>query len=89
MKVIFANSALKEYKVWERSSPKTVLKIKELIKDILHNGMADGLGRPEKLKHYKSPVKFSREINKGDRLVYFSDGKHLFIESCKGHYGDH
>lgn len=71
MKVVFANSALKEYRAWEKSNPKTVAKIDVLINDILENGLLDGLGKPEKLKHYKNPVRFSREINKGDRLVYF------------------
>ena len=88
MKIIFASSALKEYTAWERASPKTVAKIDELIEDILENGLNKGLGKPEKLKHYKNPVRFSREINKGDRLVYFSDGQALFILSCKGHYDD-
>ena len=89
MNIVFANSALKEYKTWEKSSPKTVDKIDELIGDILKNGLNKGLGKPEKLRHYKNPVRFSREINKGDRLVYFSDGKTLFILSCKGHHDDH
>jgi len=88
MKVIFADTALKEYTTWEKSNPKTVAKIDELIEDILENGLNKGLGKPEKLKHYKHPVRFSRVINKGDRLVYFSDGQALFILSCKGHYDD-
>jgi len=88
MKVIFAGSAQKEYTAWEKSNPKTVAKIDELIEDILENGLSKGLGKPEKLRHYKSPVMFSRVINKGDRLVYFSDGHALFILSCKGHYDD-
>ena len=89
MNIVFANSALKEYKAWEKSNPKAVEKIDELIKDILKNGLNEGLGRPEKLRHYKNPVRFSREINKGDRLVYCSDGQTLFILSCKGHFDDH
>ena len=89
MKVIFAGSALKEYKSWEKSNPKTVKKIDELIEDILENGLSEDLGNPEKLKHYKNPVRFSRTINKGDRLVYFSEDQTLFILSCKGHYDDH
>ena len=88
MRIIFASSALKEYTAWEKASPKTVQKIDELIEDIWENGLSKGLGKPEKLRHYKNPVRFSREINKGDRLVYFSDGQTLFILSCKGHYDD-
>jgi len=67
MKVIFAGSALKEYVTWEKSSPKTVEKIDELIEYIMENSLNKGLGKPEKLKHYKNPVRFSREINKGNR----------------------
>lgn len=89
MNVVFARVALKEYETWEESSPKTVKKIDELIQDILDNGLDKGLGNPKKLKHYKDPVRFSRTISKGDRLVYFSDGETLFILSCKGHYDDH
>jgi len=89
MRVIFASSAQKEYQAWEKSNQKVVVKIDELIEDILKNGLNKGLGKPEKLKHYRNPVRFSREINKNDRLVYFSDGKALFILSCKGHYDDH
>jgi len=89
MKIVFASSALKEYRAWEKSSQKTAERIDELINDILKNGVSKGRGRPEKLKHYKNPVRFSREITKGDRLVYFSDGQALFILSCKGHYNDH
>ena len=89
MNVIFANSALKEYKAWEKSDPKMIEKIDRLIEDILENGLNEGLGKPEKLKYSKNPVRFSREISKGDRLVYFSDSQTLFILSCKGHYDDH
>ena len=89
MRVVFANAAQKEYQTWEKSNQKMVVKIDELIEDILKNGLNKGLGKPEKLKHYRNPVRFSREINKSDRLVYFSDGQALFILSCKGHYDDH
>ena len=89
MKIIFGNAALKEYKAWEKSNPKIVAKIDELIKDILENGLNKGLGKPEMLKHYKNPTRFSREISKADRLIYFTNGEHLFILSCKGHYDDH
>lgn len=88
MNVIFAKSAMRAYVAWEKSNPKTVEKIDSLIAGILCNGMLNGLGKPEKLKHYKDPVRFSREINKADRLVYFSDGLNLVILSCKGHYDD-
>ena len=88
MKLAFTRQGLKEYKAWENSNPNTIEKIDELIADIFENGFTVGKGKPEKLKHYKNPVRFSRTINKGDRLVYCRNGEDLLIISCKGHYDD-
>jgi len=88
MDVYFTDIANKELKNWLKSDRLTAKKIYDLIGDIKSHGMLGGRGKPEKLKHHKNPVRFSREINKGDRLVYFSDGQALFILSCKGHYDD-
>jgi toxin YoeB len=88
MKITFTRQGLKEYKSWETSQPSTVSKIDELIADIIKNGFLKGMGNPEKLKHYKNPVRFSRTISKGDRLVYCKNGSDLLIISCKGHYDD-
>jgi toxin YoeB len=88
MKLTFTRQGLKEYKAWEISNPNTVEKIDELITDIIDKGFLNGKGKPEKLKHYKDPVRFSRMINQGDRLVYCQNGEDLLIISCKGHYDD-
>jgi len=88
MKLTFTRLGLKEYKAWETSNPNTVEKIDELIADIFENGFTNGKGKPEKLKHYKNPVRFSRIISQGDRLVYCRNGEDLLIISCKGHYDD-
>ena len=88
MKITFTRQGLKEYKSWETSNPNTVDKIDELIADIIKNGFLKGIGKPEKLKHYKNPVRFSRHIDKGNRLVYCKNGKDLLVISCKGHYED-
>ena len=88
MKITYTRQGLKEYKSWEMSNLKIVNKIDELIADIIKNGFLKGIGKPEKLKHYKNPVRFSRIINKGNRLVYCKNGEDLLIISCKGHYED-
>ena len=88
MKVYFSKIAKKEYESWVKSSQKTADKIDELITDILDNGLLQGTGKPEQLRHYKNPVRFSRHINQGDRLVYCESGEGLLIISCKGHYDD-
>ena len=88
MKLTFTRQALKEYKSWEMSNHNIAQKIDELIADIIENGFLNGKGKPEKLKHYKNPVRFSRIINQVDRLVYCRNGENLLIISCKGHYDD-
>jgi len=89
MDVFFTDIANKELTNWLKSDRSTAQKIYDLICDIQKYGMLGGRGKPEQLKHYKNPVRFSRHINKGDRLVYSpQDEKDLLIISCKGHYDD-
>jgi toxin YoeB len=88
MNVYFSKTAKKEYDEWEKSNQKTADKIDELIDDILKNGFLKGIGKPEQLRHYKNPVRFSRHITQGDRLVYSPSDNDLYIISCKGHYDD-
>jgi toxin YoeB len=80
MNVYFSKTAKKEYEIWEKSNPKTADKIDELITDIIKNGFLQGIGKPEQLRHYKTPTRFSRHINQGDRLVYCPSGKDLLIK---------
>jgi len=54
--------------------------IKEILNDPFH-----GTGKPEPLK---SSQNWSRRITAVDRIIYRAEGKLLFIESLKGHYGD-
>ena len=89
MRVTFSKTAKREHDAWEKSSPRVVEKIAELIEDICKNGFMDGLGKPEQLRHYKNPPRFSWHIAKADRLVYSLTGENdLYIISCKGHYED-
>jgi len=89
MNVYFTKIADKELKDLLKSDRSVAQKIYELISDIQKFGMLGGRGKPEQLKHYKNPVRFSRHINKGDRLVYSrKNKKDLLVISCKGHYDD-
>ena len=71
---------------WQTQDKKTLKKINELIKDIQRNGLMNGIGKPEPLKHKKG---YSRRIDDKNRLVYIglSDGN-VEIISCKGHYNE-
>ena len=89
MEVIFLPKADKDLHFWTKTGNKGVLKkISFLIRDILDHPF-EGIGRPEGLKHGLTG-KWSREINKEDRLVYkvSDDFKIVEIYSLKGHYKD-
>jgi len=89
MDVYFTDIADKELKNCLKSDPASAKKIYELICDIQEHGMLGGRGKPEQLRHYKNPTRFSRHINKKDRLVYCRQNTNgLLIISCKGHYDD-
>ncbi|GHV38741.1 Txe/YoeB family addiction module toxin [Spirochaetia bacterium] len=82
--VIFHAKAFKEYMDWQTEDHKTLKKINELIKDIQRNGLLQGTGKPEALKHMKA---YSRHIDDANRLIYSADeNQNLHIIACKGHY---
>ncbi|MCL1935929.1 MAG: type II toxin-antitoxin system YoeB family toxin [Defluviitaleaceae bacterium] len=94
MKIDFTKIAHKELSNFKKYDKNTANKIYKIIEDIVNNGSLDGIGHPEQLKYYKNPPRFSRHINKYDRLVYSIDidididNNILLIISCKGHYED-
>ena len=84
MSNIFADEAWEDYTEWQIRDKKIAIRINELIKDINRNGLNQGIGKPEPLKHRKA---WSRRITQEHRLVYnLDENKNLIILSCKGHY---
>ena len=70
MKIAWDDEAWKDFQtLLELNDKKSIKKIFALIKDIEINGEANGIGKPERLKHELNSF-FSREINQEDRLVY-------------------
>ena len=86
MGTLFEDAALEQLMHWMRENRKTADKIHDLIKDIRRNGMAKGIGKPERLRHEDG---WSRRIDHENRLVYDTDRDgNVRIISCKGHYED-
>ena len=85
MEKIWSDEAWEEYLYWQSQDKKTVKRINSLIKSVEREGVMDGSGKPEPLKHRKG---YSRRIDLKNRLIYdVVDGK-LYLVSCKGHYED-
>ena len=83
--VTFKRIALAQLREWMHEDIKTVDKIYSLIEDILRNGSAKGIGKPERLKHIDG---WSRRIDNTNRLVYKIKDDQIIIDSCKDHYDD-
>lgn len=64
-----------------------VSRINQLITDIIRNGQATGIGKPEPLKNDLSGY-WSRRIADKNRIVYRIRGEYVEIISCSDHYSD-
>lgn len=86
MNKLWSDRAWDDYLYWQMQDKKTLKKINDLVKDIERNGLSEGIGKPEQLKHRMA---WSRRIDKENRLVYnIDEQKNLWIIACKGHYED-
>jgi toxin YoeB len=89
MKVVWAPTALSDYRNWQEQSPKLADKIVQLIADIKRSPFS-GIGKPEPLKQDMAGL-WSRRIDKEHRLVYRVTGRkgpeqRLEILQCRYHY---
>jgi len=81
MNLSFAPQAWEDYLYWQRTDPKLVERIHELIKDISRNPYS-GIGKPEPLKHALQGF-WSRRINGEHRIVYrVAQGAILIAQLC-------
>jgi len=86
MEVKYSVKALEDLDYWKKSGTKAELdKISTLIYSIEKHPF-DGIGKPEALK-YDLSGKWSRRINKKDRIIY-QVTNYIEILSLRGHYYD-
>lgn len=84
MNKLWSDRAWDDYLYWQMQDKKTLKRTNQIIKDIGRNGLSEGIGNPEPLKHRKA---WSRRIDDVNRLVYNIDPNgSLWIIACKGHY---
>ena len=84
MKLVFTESAWKDYLWFQENNKKLLKRINMLIKDTQRNPFS-GLGKPEPLKSELSGY-WSKRIDSEHRLVYGVSGDELIIVSCRYHY---
>jgi len=84
MKVELSQNAIDDLLAFKSGNQNLVIKVMELIKDILRSPF-DGLGKPEPLKHEYQGC-WSRRISDEHRLIYQMEENKIIVLSCKGHY---
>ena len=85
MEVAYSAKALEDILHWKKSgNKKTQERISALVEDILRHPFT-GLGKPEPLKH-ELAGKWSRRIDRENRVVYAVKDAMIYIYSLKGHY---
>ena len=86
MNKLWSDRAWDDYLYWQSQDKKTLKRINQLIKDVERNGLSEGIGKPEPLRHRKA---WSRRIDETNRLLYDMDADgNLWIIACRGHYED-
>ena len=84
MKLIFTETAWKDYLWFQEKDRRTLKRINDLIRDTMRTPF-EGIGKPERLKEDLSGY-WSRRIDREHRLVYEVKKEELVIISCRYHY---
>jgi toxin YoeB len=85
-KIIFTEIGFSHYLYWQGQDKKTLKKINKLLQSISQDGVLEGEGKPEKLKHKEGEN--SLRIDEKNRLVYEVSDNNITVKSCLGHYED-
>lgn len=84
MKLLFSENAWDDYLYWQKTDKKIILRINELIKDILRNKY-QGIGKPEPLRQNLAGW-WSRRIDSEHRIVYRIQDEAVHIAQMRYHY---
>lgn len=84
MRIIWTETAWKQYLYWQQTDKNKLKRINELIKAILRTPL-EGIGNPEALRHELQGF-WSRRIDAQHRLVYTINDNDLIIIACRYHY---
>jgi toxin YoeB len=84
VRLVFTPNGWDDYQHWPRHDRQILKRINRLIDDALRNP-ADGIGKPEPLRHLFTGA-WSRRITDEHRLVYLVDNADLVILQARFHY---
>jgi toxin YoeB len=84
VRLVFKPNGWDDYKHWLQADRQILRRINRLIDDALRDP-AQGIGKPEPLKHLLAGA-WSRRITEEHRLVYLVDDDEVVIMQARFHY---
>jgi toxin YoeB len=84
VRLVFTSNGWDDYQHWVHADRQVLKRINRLIDDALRNP-AEGIGKPEPLKHVLAGA-WSRRITEEHRLVHLVDGDELVVMQARFHY---
>jgi len=85
MEIKLTPAASKDLTYWKKTNNSLILKRIRILLDSILESPYSGIGKPEALKHQLTG-KWSRRIDKENRLVYRIEDETVFVYSLRGHY---
>jgi toxin YoeB len=85
--LVFEGKTWEVYEQLREQDKKQHQQLCKMLKEMLRNDPAQGLGKPEPLKHQLSGL-WSRRLSQKDRLIYKFDDVSIYIFAIGGHYDD-
>lgn len=85
--LVFEGNTWTEYEKLREKDKKLRNALRKLLKEMLRDDPATGMGKPEMLKHNLAGF-WSRRISQKDRVIYKFDKKCVYIFAIGGHYDD-
>jgi len=84
MEFLFKDEAEDDLAYWHRTSMSVIKRIESMLKSMKQTPFT-GIGKPEPLK-YDLAGKWSRRINRANRIIYSVEKDIITVYSLRGHY---
>jgi len=85
MEIIYKSEAIKDIEFWNLSGNKRIQKKISLLIEDIRSHPKTGIGKPEQLR-FELAGKWSRRIDRENRIVYEIRDDKVHILSLRGHY---
>ena len=83
--LVFEGNTWQVYENLRKKDKRLHQNLVQVLKEMLRDDAAKGIGKPEALKHQLSGL-WSRRISSKDRLIYRWDKNSIYIFAIGGHY---